>query len=223
VSIIDLPLDPNGISLWVAQTEQIEEAAACELLCRTGQLDEKPFHDDDCPVGHKLRDAWCTPKWLTELLPLVTLDPCANPFSTVRARNSVVWEQDDNKHLTVGKPGVMIGDGLAVSWKNKSVFCNPPYSGIMPWARKADEARAFIYLVNNVTTTKWYRELVHNGGSYKFEFDKRLKFDPPPRIKQSSNSRDQVLVCNREGWKMIGNKLDGYGRWWVEHVGYVEE
>lgn len=113
------------------------------------------------------------------------------------------------------------GDGLVVSWKNRSVFVNPPYSRIMPWARKAGEARAFIFLVNNVTTTKWYRELLANGGSYKFEFDKRLKFSPPPRIQESSNNRDQVLICNREGWQMIGDSLKDHGRWWIEHSGYL--
>lgn len=202
-------------SLAAAGGDVLTDEQRCSLLCG-----DDPFHHDDCPVGAKLRDCWCTPYWLTKLLPIVQLDPCCNPFSTVRAKRKVMLEPATEELIA---KGFVTGDGLAESWKNKTVFVNPPYSSIMPWARKADEAKAFIFLVNNCTTPKWYRELVHNGGNYKFEFDKRIKFEPPPRIKQSSNSRDQVLICNREGWKMIGNALDGYGRWWVEHVGYVSE
>lgn len=188
----------------------VSDEGWCQLTC--GE-----YHHKDCPIGIKLRDCWCTPKWLTALLPQVSLDPCSNPFSTVNARKHIQLEGELNGSQ---RGDVVRGDGLAVSWKNRSVFVNPPYSAIMPWARKADEAKAFIFLLNNVTSTKWYRELIHNGGAYKFEFDKRLKFDPPPRIKPSSNNRDQVLVCNREGWQMIGNRLKGHGRWWCDYVGY---
>ncbi len=183
----------------------------CKLMC--GE-----YHHEDCPIGAKLRDCWCTPKWLTDLLPVVTLDPCSNPFSTVKARRKIMLEVPTEEQAA---QGFEQGDGLVESWKNRSVFVNPPYSDIKPWARKADEAKAFIFLVNNCTTPRWYHELVHNGGSYKFEFAKRLKFQPPPRIKPSTNNRDQVLVCNREGFEMIGNRLDGYGKWWVEQVGYL--
>lgn len=205
-------------------TGELTDEQQCAIMC--GE-----YHHEDCPIGKKLRDCWCTPKWLTELLPPVQLDPCSNPFSSVRARRHIQLEPIAPYEPYVGQTimtrmmdfgwKVEQGDGLAASWKGKTVFVNPPYSNIMPWARKADEAKAFIFLVNNVTTTKWYHELIRNGGSYKFEFAKRLKFEPPPRIKPSSNSRDQVLVCNREGWQMIGDRLNGYGRWWIEHVGYV--
>jgi hypothetical protein len=194
----------------------LTEDEECAIMCGD-------YHHEDCPIGQKLRDCWTTPRWLTELLPRVTLDPCSNPFSTVQAGRHIQLED-----LSVGKPDKRSGtreqgDGLAESWKNRSVFVNPPYSNIMPWARKAYEAKAFIFLVNNVTTTKWYHELVRNGGSYKFEFAKRIKFDPPPRIKPSSNNRDQVLVCNREGWKMIGDRLAQHGRWWVDYAGYLAD
>lgn len=190
----------------------------CSLMC--GE-----YHHKDCPIGEKLRDCWCTPRWLTELLPLVDLDPCSNPFSTVNAKKHIMLEAPDDTIGTVAerfacKQQVVQGDGLAESWKRKSIFLNPPYSKIMPWARKLIETKAFIVLVNNVTTTKWYREMTKDG-VYKFEFDKRLKFDPPPRIKPSTNNRDQVLICNREGFKMVGERLAGKGRWWVDYVGYL--
>lgn len=180
------------------------------------------YHHKDCPIGAKLRDCWSTPKWLTDLLPRVTLDPCSNPFSTVNATRSIQLKPAPESGVLNGGMRQQ-GDGLSFSWKGRSVFVNPPYSKIMPWARKAAEAKAFIFLVNNVTTTKWYRELLDAGGIYKFEFNKRLKFEPPPRIKPSTNNRDQVLICNREGWHMIGNRLAGHGRWWIAGLGYVCE
>lgn len=217
--VIDMALEvahaPRNRRLHVPL--ELTDEQTCAITC--GE-----YHHDDCPIGKKLRDCWCTPGWLTDLLPRVDLDPCSNPFSTVNASLHLMLEdplEGCNNQSTRACFGQ--GDGLAEDWRGKSVFVNPPYSNIKPWARKAIDAKAFIFLINNVTTTRWYHELVRNGGSYKFEFAKRLKFDPPPRIKPSSNNRDQVLVCNREGWQMIGNRLDGYGRWWVEQVGYISE
>jgi hypothetical protein len=205
---------PFHEAVWVAERNgKLTDEQWCATMCGD-------YHHEDCPIGVALRDCWNTPQWLTDILPRVTLDPCSNIYSTVIASKHVVWEGDDERWKTGAREGFVVGDGLAVSWKNRSVFVNPPYSAIMPWARKAGEAKAFIFLVNNVTTTKWYRELVRNGGVYKFEFSKRLKFSPPPRIRQSSNSRDQVLICNQAGWMMIGESLNEHGRWWTELGGY---
>lgn len=213
IDVVDIIEEPTGVLAYTPDDQMakpivVNDEGWCQLMCGD-------YHHKDCSIGAKLRDCWCTPQWLTALLPRVTLDPCSNSLSTVSATRRIQLEPVT--HAAVAEQG----DGLAVSWKNRTVFVNPPYSAIMPWARKAGEAKAFIFLVNNVTTTKWYRELLHNGGNYKFEFYKRLKFEPPPRIKPSSNSRDQVLICNREGWKLIGNALTNYGRWWVEQLGYI--
>jgi hypothetical protein len=72
-----------------------------------------------------------------------------------------------------------------------------------------------MFLANNATTTKWYRELLANGGRFKFLFDRRLKFKPPPRIRPSTNNRDQMLICNEAAYFMIGNRLGDLGRWWT--------
>lgn len=210
---------PMETAHGVIQAKPLTDEERCQLMC--GE-----YHHKDCPIGEKLRDCWTTPRYLTHRLPLVDIDPCSNPYSSVNAKLHVMLEPVDDTIGTVAerlgkKQKVIQGDGLAISWKGKSVFVNGPFSKLMPWARKLSEAKAFIFLINNVTTTKWYREVQANGGVYKFEFDKRLKFDPPPRIKPSTNNRDQVLICNREGFDLIGNKLDGLGRWWVDYVGYL--
>lgn len=197
--------------------KSLNEHAACELMCRTGMPDEHEFHHKDCPIADGLRDCWTTPRWLTDLLPKVTLDPCSNLRSTVRAKRHIVSSGDpywNNFHDIDGTTQWEQGDGLAVSWKNRSVFVNPPYSKIMPWARKAADARAFIFLVNLDPSTKWMKELRESGGHFRFEFDKRIKFVPPPRIRQSSNSKPQALICNEAGMLMIDEDLKQHGQWW---------
>lgn len=82
------------------------------------------------------RDCWATPKWLTDLLPSVDLDPCSNAQSTVRALRTYDLSRDE--------------DGLRLPWFG-SVYVNPPYSDVTPWADKLHneddvEAAAFLML-----------------------------------------------------------------------------
>ena len=155
-----------------------------------------------CPDADLLRDSWTTPLWFTDLIAgLFTLDPCSNERSTVRAARSCCLP-DEN--------------GLLTSWEDEDVFVNGPYSDLMPWAKKAGEARAFAFLVNLDPTTGWHKELRKNGGVYRFEFDKRIKFSPPPHIRESTNSRPQALICNWECVRLIDGALRGFGSWHME-------
>lgn len=58
-----------------------------------------------------------------------------------------------------------ITDGLAASWAGERVWCNPPYSSIEPWVRKAwSESPACpviaMLLPANRTDQAWWQELV---------------------------------------------------------------
>ena len=155
------------------------------------------------PLPGFTRDCWCTPKWLTDLLPTVTLDPCSNPRSTVKAHRTCSLENGE--------------DGLQRSWKNCSVFCNPPYSKVLPWAEKTRDCAAFIFLVNCDPSVRWFKELVGNAktGAHLFLFFRRIQFTPPEGIKPSTNPRPQSLVCDENGRKLIGEALRGHGSWWM--------
>jgi len=63
----------------------------------------------------KVNDHWRTPEWLYKALDLefrFDLDPCPlDPHPKI--------------------------DGLLLDWTGKRVFCNPPYSNILPWIQKA--------------------------------------------------------------------------------------
>ena len=64
---------------------------------------------------------WLTPPEILHALGVFDLDPCASehqPWATAC------------KHLTVKD------DGLSKPWAGR-VWCNPPYSSILPWVQKA--------------------------------------------------------------------------------------
>ncbi len=54
-------------------------------------------------------------------------------------------------------------DGLRASWAGERVWCNPPFSDIAPWVRKAwiERAELIVMLVPaNRTEQKWWQEWV---------------------------------------------------------------
>lgn len=119
-------------------------------------------------------DNWTTPEWLTRLLPVVDLDPCSNPHSTVRARQALSLENGD--------------DGLLFAWAAPesgvaSVFCNPPYSRgqVDRWARKVVDfiqvgpSRWAVALVKLDPTTAWWRTF-HSVPCRAYPLAQRLRF-----------------------------------------------
>lgn len=146
-----------------------------------------------------LRDSWCTPKKITRRLPLVDLDPCSNPRSTVRARTKLMLENGDN--------------GLLYSWRGLSVFVNPPYSDVLPWALKTVEAESFCFLVNVDPSTEWWRVITAWGNNLLF-FRRRLRFGPPPGVESSSNDRSQCLICDDAFRASLGDNFATLGGWW---------
>ncbi len=108
-------------------------------------------------------DEWCTPKWLAEALGPFDIDPCSNASSHIvsLAKNGLCWG----------------GDGLADSWRNESVFCNPPYSDVLPWARKlAAHQGPWCALVKLDPSTRWWAALMEACPTVA-PFRKRLKFE----------------------------------------------
>lgn len=146
------------------------------------------------------RDSWATPKWLTDLLPHVDLDPCSNARSTVRARQA--YSLDSGQ------------DGLALPWSG-SVFVNPPFSDIMPWAEKAanSDTTALGFLVNVDSSTQWWSTLTRLL-PYAFLFARRIQFSPPPGIPASTNSKPQALLCDLRFWAMCDREIEHHGRLW---------
>jgi hypothetical protein len=135
------------------------------------------------------RDSWCTPLWLAELLPEVDLDPCSNPRSHIRARKTYSLENGEN--------------GLELPWFGL-LWCNGPYSELLPWAKKLDASRQEVtgagFLVNADHSPAWWK-LLTKRLPLRLDFDDRLEFDPPPGVEPSKNDRPQTLLMDPAFWR----------------------
>ena len=72
-------------------------------------------------------------------------------------------------------------DGLRQSWGRYTVWCNPPYSQIADWVRKAAHEQrngtTTVMLIPARTDTKWFHEYVYEKCGVSIQFVKgRLKF-----------------------------------------------
>lgn len=67
-------------------------------------------------------------------------------------------------------------DGLKHSWQGEVVWCNPPYSDIETWLRKAlSEYATTVFLLPASTDVGWFHDLVVPFTKYEF-LRGRLKF-----------------------------------------------
>jgi len=111
-------------------------------------------------------DEWYTPQDFYEELNTefaFTLDPCANKEN---AKCKKYFTREDN--------------GLALSWDNETVFCNPPYGReIGKWVQKASEAKGGIrvMLIPARTDTKYFHTYIYKKENVEIRFLRgRLKF-----------------------------------------------
>ncbi len=78
------------------------------------------------------------------------------------------------------------GDGLESSWDNLRVWCNPPYSDIESWVRKAwreQNPLTVMLIPNDRTEQAWWQDLIESerdsGGCLTTRFLRgRVKFWP---------------------------------------------
>jgi len=110
---------------------------------------------------------WETPKKFYEELDAefnFTLDPCAT---------------DDNhkcaKYYTAQQ------DGLAQSWDNDRVFCNPPYGRVIGhWVKKASESKGLVVMLLPARTdTRYFHEYIYHRAEIRF-LKGRLHFNDAP-------------------------------------------
>lgn len=107
-------------------------------------------------------DSWCTPAWLACAVGAFDLDPASNARSHIQAR--LRYASDNGE------------DGLALPWVG-SVWCNCPYSNVLPWARRlADHDGPWCALLKLDPSTRWYAALMAVNPTVA-PFRKRLKFE----------------------------------------------
>lgn len=107
---------------------------------------------------------WSTPQNFFDQLDQefhFTLDPCSTKEN---AKCAKFFTQED--------------DGLAQSWDNEIVFCNPPYGReIKKWVKKASEARGgvTVLLIPARTCTSYFHDYIYHKAEIRF-IRGRLKF-----------------------------------------------
>jgi phage N-6-adenine-methyltransferase len=126
-------------------------------------------------------DKWGTPKEIYD--PLHTefkfnCDPC--PLS---------WKPGDP-------------DGLQLDW-GTSTFCNPPYSNVNLWIKKAHDewkkGKTVVMLINAITDTKAFHDYIYNKAELRFVRG-RIKFvDPSNPEKKAPSVRPSMVVVFRAG------------------------
>ena len=111
-------------------------------------------------------DNWSTPQDVYEALDNefnFNLDPCADANNH---KCELFFTQKD--------------DGLSKNWGGYRVFCNPPYSNIAAWVKKAySEATKpdtlVVLLIPARTDTKYFQEYIYHRSEIRF-IKGRLKF-----------------------------------------------
>ncbi|MEO6628104.1 MAG: DNA N-6-adenine-methyltransferase [Aquihabitans sp.] len=105
-------------------------------------------------------------------------------------------------------------DGLGQPWAGERVWCNPPYSAIGPWVRKAwaehGSAGCIVMLLPaNRTEQGWWRDLVEPfrgraGSPLRTEFIAgRLRFMAPGQTSVGANERPP-FGCVLLIWQRVG-------------------
>lgn len=84
---------------------------------------------------------------------------------------------------------------LFVSWSNRTVFCNPPYSNIRPFLERALEADVAVFLIPARTDTRWMHQIVLPYAKEIRFIKGRLKFGD---AKNSAPFPSMIVIFSRD-------------------------
>lgn len=146
------------------------------------------------------RDGWCTPQpivdFICEIWPGgVDFDPCSNERSLIAARIELYEADDIPPDRRQWSPYLTTLAKLDRGLGPLRLWCNPPYSDILPWATAVADTAIDVdamMLVPLDPTTKWWRVLKESSDLLILP-RKRVHFDPPPGIKKSSNPKPSAI------------------------------
>ena len=128
-------------------------------------------------------DKWATPPAIYE--PLNTefrfnYDPCP-----------ITWKEGDP-------------DALVAEW-GTSTFCNPPYSRVAAFVKKASEeskkGKTIVMLINACTDTKWFHEYIYNKTEIRFVKGRISFIDPKNPTKKQPSPRPSMILIFR--WPVL--------------------
>lgn len=128
-------------------------------------------------------DEWTTPKWL--------FDELNSEFHFTLDAASTHENALCEMHYTAED------DGLSQPWEDEHVFCNPPYSQVKHWVRKAAETRGggvvCLIIAARPDTRYWHEHVAGKATEIRF-IKGRLKFGDG---KNSAPFPSAVVVYDR--------------------------
>jgi DNA N-6-adenine-methyltransferase (Dam) len=87
-------------------------------------------------------------------------------------------------------------DGLQLDWNGQVVFCNPPWSDIMPWVNKALTSKCLtVFLLPARTDTAWFHKLYASRAVIRF-FRKRVHFIAGDMKKNPTDGTMVAIIRN---------------------------
>lgn len=134
--------------------------------------------------GEPDRGSWCTPKWITDAVGPVNVDPFSNLRSTVQADVACMLERGDNGLVTAelgGESGVWSckASGVGKATSETKVWIQPPYErGFVLQAVRHYLHTRFIALLRLSPDTEWFRQLFARS-ELVLPFRDRVDFQPP--------------------------------------------
>lgn len=153
----------------VVDGEIVEESPETPLEKGKSELESEKCGRLSNPNSH---DEHYTPQPIIErvqaVLGVIELDPCSNSHEKPWVPAKRHYTKDD--------------DGLFQGWVAESVYVNPPYSNLLPWAEKLNQELTHskleeaLVLVPAYTDTQWWDVLCKPGPMLCF-FHGRLTFE----------------------------------------------
>lgn len=87
-------------------------------------------------------------------------------------------------------------DGLSIEWGSCN-FCNPPYSNVSKWIKKAYEewkkGKVVVMLINAITDTKAFHEYIYGNAEIRF-IKGRVKFENPNFASAPSPKPSMIVI-----------------------------
>jgi phage N-6-adenine-methyltransferase len=125
-------------------------------------------------------DKWATPRSV--------LDPLKAEFNFNYDPCPITWKEGDP-------------DALVSDW-GTSTFCNPPYSKVAHFVKKASEeaqkGKVIVMLINACTDTKWFHEYIYLKHEIRFVKGRISFIDPKNPEKKQPSPRPSMIVVFRQ-------------------------
>lgn len=129
----------------------------------------KGYHDSKTPV--EIRDSWRTPQWLFDYYDRTYkfgLDLAASDTNHL----CDVYLTDDSLNVNgLGPTQQILGYMYLTGVSDRAIWCNPPYSDIMPWVDACVALSQYVpvvMLIPSDTSVKWFAKAWEHSAQVDF-------------------------------------------------------